>query len=144
MGSNYYLYLKSNYELINNQIVNDKLLNIDIDFLLDLIGIKIGKSSAGWKFCLYIYPHLDINSFNDWINIFKNNKYLIVNECKEIITPLEMIEIISEKKRVFKKEDTGKIIDDKYIIADVGLIKHDFLEFIVVEGETYDYYICEK
>lgn len=55
-----------------------------------------------------------------------------------------MIEIISEKKRFFKKEDTGKIIDDKYIIADVGLIKHDFLGFIVVEGETYDYYICEK
>lgn len=144
MGTSYYLYLKSNYELINNHIVNDKLLNIDIDYLLELTRIKIGKSSAGWKFCLHIYPHLDINLFNDWVNIFKNNNYLIVNEYKEIITPLEMIKIISEKKRFFKKKDTGKIIDDKYIIADVGLIEHNFTEYIVVEGKTYDYYICEK
>ena len=144
MGTSYYLYLKCNYDVINNLIKNDKLINIDKYDLLSCIRIKIGKNSAGWKFCLHIYPLLNINTFEDWKDIFKNEKFIIVDEYNEVIPINEMINIISKKERFYKKEDTGKTIDTKYIISEVGLLKHSFPGFKVVENETYDYLICEK
>mgnify|MGYP003289796921 CR=1 FL=1 len=144
MGTSYYLYLKCNYDVINNLIKNDKLINIDKYDLLSCIRIKIGKNSAGWKFCLHIYPLLNINTFEDWKDIFKNEKFIIVDEYNEVIPINEMINIISKKERFYKKEDTGKTIDTKYIISEVGLLKHSFPGFKVIENETYDYLICEN
>lgn len=144
MGTSYYLYLKCNYDVINNLIKNDKLINIDKYDLLSCIRIKIGKNSAGWKFCLHIYPLLNINTFEDWKDIFKNEKFIIVDEYNEVIPINEMINIISKKERFYKKEHTGKTIDNKYIISEVGLLKHSFPGFKVIENETYDYLICEK
>ena len=144
MGTNYYLYLKSNYDVINNHICNCEVFNIDKYDLLSCIRIKIGKNSAGWKFCLHIYPLLNINTFEDWKDIFKNEKLIIVNEYNEVISTIEMINIISKKERFYKKEDTGKIIDNKYVISEVGLLKHSFPGFKVVENETYDYFICDE
>ena len=144
MGTSYYLYLKCNYDVINNLIKNDKLINIDKYDLLSCIRIKIGKNSAGWKFCLHIYPLLNINTFEDWKDIFKNEKFIIVNEYNKVIPINEMINIISKKEMFYKKEDTGKTIDTKYIISEVGLLKHSFPGFKVIENETYDYLICEK
>ena len=144
MGTSYYLYLKCNYDVINNLIKNDKLINIDKYDLLSCIRIKIGKNSAGWKFCLHIYPLLNINTFEDWKDIFKNEKLIIVNEYNKVIPINEMINIISKKEMFYKKEDTGKTIDTKYIISEVGLLKHSFPGFKVIENETYDYFICEE
>ena len=144
MGTSYYLYLKCNYDVINNLIKNDKLFNIDKYDLLSCIRIKIGKNSAGWKFCLHIYPLLNINTFEDWKDIFKNEKFIIIDEYNKVIPINEMINIISKKERFYKKEDTGKTIDTKYIISEVGLLKHFFPGFKVIENETYDYLICEK
>lgn len=144
MGTSYYLYLKCNYDVINNLIKNDKLINIDKYDLLSCIRIKIGKNSAGWKFCLHIYPLLNINTFEDWKDIFKNEKFIIVDEYNEVIPINEMINIISKKEKFYKKEDTGKTIDTKYIISEVGLLKHSLPGFKVIENETYDYLICEK
>lgn len=146
MGTSYYLYLKSDYNVINNYFKtrkNNELFDIDKYDLLSFIRIKIGKSSARWKFCLHIYPLLNINTFEDWKNIFKNEKLIIVNEYNEVISFNDIINIISKKERVYKEEDTGKIIDNKYIISEVGLLKHSFPGFKVVENETYDYLICE-
>lgn len=144
MGTSYYLYLKCNYDVINNLIKNDKLFNIDKYDLLSCIRIKIGKNSAGWKFCLHIYPLLNINTFEDWKDIFKNEKFIIIDEYNKVIPINEMINIISKKERFYKKEDTGKAIDTKYIISEVGLLKHSFPGFKVIENEIYDYLICEK
>ena len=37
-----------------------------------------------------------------------------------------------------------RIIDNKYLMSKLGLLKHSFLGFKVFENETYDYLICEK
>ena len=66
MGTSYYLYLKSDYEIIRNYFKtrnNNNLFNIGEYDLLSSIRINIGKSSSGWKFCLHIYPNHNINSF---------------------------------------------------------------------------------
>lgn len=146
MGTSYYLYLKSDYEVIANYFKtrkNNKLFNIAEYDLLSIIGIKIGKSSGGWKFCLHIYPKHNINSFKDWHDVLKNDEYIIVDEYNKVINVNEMIKIITKKPRVYKKEDAGKIIDNQYIVSEVGLLQHSFPEFIIVKNETYDYLICE-
>lgn len=82
MGTYYYVYLKSDYETINNYFNNrpyNKLFAIDKYELLSSIRITIGKSSSGWKFCLHIYPSHNINKFDDWKNIFNDDKIIIVN-----------------------------------------------------------------
>lgn len=147
MGTNYYLYLKSDYEVINNYFKSRKsnhLFNINEYDLLSPIRINIGKNSCGWKFCLHIYLNHKINSFKDWCDILKNDEYIIVDEYNKVINMNEMIDIITKKPRVYKKEDTGKIIDNQYIVSKVGLLQHSYKGFIVVENETYDYLICEK
>ena len=147
MGTSYYLYLKTDYEAITNYFKvrkNSKLFDNEEYDILSNMSIEIGKSSCGWKFCLHIYPHRNINSFNDWKDILKNDDYIIVDENKKIISPNEMIDIITKKARVYKKEDTEKIIDNRYIVSEVGLLKHSYPGFIVVENETYDYLICDR
>ena len=41
-------------------------------------------------------------------------------------------------------KNSVKIIDNKYVISEVGLLKYSFPGFKVVENETYDYFICEE
>ena len=110
MGTNYYLYLKSNYDVINNHICNCEVFNIDKYDLLSFIRIKIGKNSAGWKFCLHIYPLLNINTFEDWKDIFKNEKLIIVNEYNEVISTIEIINILVKKKDSIKKKIQEKLL----------------------------------
>lgn len=145
MGTSYYLYLKETYEIIKNnsksEASTNKLLLFNMCELLSFTRIKIGKNSAGWKFCLRIYPLFNINSFEDWLNIFENEKFIIIDENGQIIETEEMIEIITKKESAFKKEDIGKLIDGKYLVSEVGLIEHSDPECIIVNGETYDYFI---
>lgn len=146
MGTNYYLYLKSDYEVISNYFKvrkNNNLFNFAEYEFLSPIRIHIGKSSCGWKFCLHIYPNHNINSFKDWYDILQNDEYIITDEYNEVISINKMINIITKKPRVYKKEDTGKIIDNQYIVSEVGLLQHSYQGFIVVKNETYDYLICE-
>lgn len=146
MGTSYYLYLKETYEIIKNNFKSEtpanKLLLSKMCELFSFIRIKIGKNCAGWKFCLRIYPLLNVNSFEDWLKIFQNEKFIIIDENGRIIEAEEIIDIITKKESFFKKEDIGKLIDGKYLVSEVGLIEHSDPEFIVVNGETYDYFIC--
>ena len=48
-----------------------------------------------------------------------------------------------KNQEFIKKEDAGKIIDNQYIVSEVGLLQHSCKGFIVVENETYDYLICD-
>ena len=68
---------------------------------------------------------------------------MIVDEYNNVISLNEMINIITKKPKVYKKEDAGKIIDNQYIVSEVGLLQHPYKGFIVVENETYDYLICD-
>ena len=98
MGTSYYLYLKSDYEIIRNYFKtrnNNNLFNIGEYDLLSSIRINIGKSSSGWKFCLHIYPKHNINSFKDWYDILKNDEYIIVDEYNNVISLNEMIDKVT-------------------------------------------------
>lgn len=73
-------------------------------------GLHIGKSSAGWCFSLHVYPSggretykltdygLGVESImspNDWKPLFE--KYGIVNEYGDTITPADMMKIINNR-----------------------------------------------
>lgn len=76
-------------------------------------GLHIGKSSMGWNFALRVYPlrdgHSDyhlkdhdipaeaITRLEDWIPLFK--QYGVVDEYKDEITPAEMLEIITDRRK---------------------------------------------
>ena len=76
-------------------------------------------------------------------DILKNDEYIIVDEYNNVNSLNEIINIITKKQRVYKEEDAGKIIDNQYIVSEVGLLQHSYKGFIVVENETYDYLICD-
>ncbi len=73
--------------------------------------------------------------FDDWVNIFKKDKYIIANEYNEIIN------IISKKESWFSKEEIGKRIDNEYVVSECSLLEHSYPGFVVIHGETYDYFI---
>ena len=107
MGTSYYLYLKSDYEIIRNYFKtrnNNNLFNIGEYDLLSSIRINIGKSSSGWKFCLHIYPNHNINSFKDWHDILKNDEY------NNVISLNEMINIITKNQEFIKKKTLVKLL----------------------------------
>ena len=113
MGTSYYLYLKSDYEIIRNYFKtrnNNNLFNIGEYDLLSSIRINIGKSSSGWKFCLHIYPKYNINSFKDWYDILKNDEYIIVDEYNNVISLNEIINILLKNKEFIKKKTLVKLL----------------------------------
>lgn len=59
--------------------------------------LHIGKSSVGWAFALRVYPDRGINSFDDWIKLFQDEKNNFTTEYREIITFDEMYDAITQR-----------------------------------------------
>ena len=102
----------------------------------------IGKSSAGWRFLLQIYPEQGINNLEDWKELFKDG--VIVDEYGEEVSQEDML------KKITKKEPSPGLKDklftimhnETYEVRD-GLIVHP-LKWNIVDNsakETYD--VCE-
>lgn len=110
MGTNYYLIKKKNYEIkdndytelsvhkLNNGWVWNNTYYPNLDELNKeyYVELHIGKSSYGWHFALCIYPEFNINSLEDWLREFKDNK--ILDEYDKEVTKDEMFETITNRK----------------------------------------------
>ena len=60
-------------------------------------ALHIGKSSSGWCFTLHVMPELGIADLADWDRKFRDPRYKIVNEYGEVITPMQMMDIITNR-----------------------------------------------
>lgn len=58
--------------------------------------IHIGKSSSGWCFALHVYPEMGIRDLADWQAKWATGR--IVNDSGEVLTPAQMLAIITERK----------------------------------------------
>ena len=56
----------------------------------------IGKSSYGWCFTLHVYPDKDINTLEDWKELFYHNQ--IKDEYGYYVTTEEMLATITERE----------------------------------------------
>jgi hypothetical protein len=81
MGTNYYYFRKPKCECCGREFE----------------PLHIGKSSVGWCFLLHVEPELGINTLDDWKSWFKVKGSYIRNECNEIRSEPEMIQIITER-----------------------------------------------
>ena len=167
MGCNYYLRKKSTYTPRNDKD-EGWYENYDFDFyeneynkVLELtngyvfentyyktveelnkvyyLTYHIGKSSAGWRFLLQIYPEQGINNLEDWKKLFKDG--IIVDEYGEEISQEDMLKEITKKAPSpgLKDESSTTMHDDTYEVRD-GLIVHP-LKWNIVDNsakETYD------
>ena len=111
MGTNSYLYIKTNYKnsfgtvqkLKNGYVYNDKFYptieEVNKDFYQVL---HIGKSSGGWHYLLCTYPQYNINTLEDWKKLFFDPKNYIKNEYGEKVSPEEMLDSITNRGKDFK------------------------------------------
>lgn len=83
MGTNYYLHEKPKCESCGRE---DEPLHI-------------GKSSAGWVFGLHVIPDEDINSLDDWQELWDKDGSSIIDEYGSEITVKEMEDIITDRGR---------------------------------------------
>lgn len=58
-------------------------------------NLHLGKSSAGWVFALHVYPERGIFDLYDWEPLM--NDSVIVDEYERIMTPDQMIRIITQR-----------------------------------------------
>jgi hypothetical protein len=63
----------------------------------------IGKSSFGYAFALHIYPEEGIYNLNDWQKLFNVPNSWITNEYGEIVSTINMNNVILRPKA--KKEE---------------------------------------
>lgn len=114
MGMNYYLRKKddSKFNIPSNAyMVNAGRLAVTIkekgetevllnlDKCVDTVDkLHIGKSSFGWNFSLCIYPTLNIYNLKDWIELFDNSEYEILDEEDRVVSKEEMLSTITERK----------------------------------------------
>lgn len=82
MGTNYYLHLKPDCKCCGRPFE----------------PLHIGKSSGGWCFALHVMPDDCINTLDDWRALWSAPSALIRNEYGEVITPVEMERVITERK----------------------------------------------
>ena len=119
MGTNYYLTRKIKYipeentpfslgcdcgetnpfKINNGWIVKNTYYKTIEDFSSSYEQeVHIGKASMGWHFSLAIYPKYGINNFKDWEKLILDPDNIIKDECDRVITPQEMIDIITKRK----------------------------------------------
>lgn len=91
MGTNFYLYEKPTCKCCNRPYE----------------PIHIGKSSAGWAFALHVIPSKNINTLEDWIQLWSLPGAYIENEYGEQITTKAMYNIITN--RVFSHRSTDEL-----------------------------------
>jgi len=146
MGTNYYLYRKTTFDPdrpipaalgcthghegepqeLDNGWVWDDTYYPDLDSLNAVFyqKIHIGKSSAGWRFLLCIYPaenplfaenprrreyYLNdpIQGLDDWVALFRMPGNIIKNEYGETITPERMWSLIANKTGRVEADEDG-------------------------------------
>lgn len=117
MGMNFYAYIKRKYDpklvdIYTDESERNGVTTLNNGFLWDntyyptmdevnkeySLLLHIGKSSYGWHFSLCIYPQLNINNLEDWINLWNTPGVTIFDEEDAISTP-EMIDRITNRKR---------------------------------------------
>lgn len=82
MGTNYYLHQKQDCECCGRPFE----------------PLHIGKSSGGWCFSLHVMPRDNINTLDDWIELWSEPQAFIRDECGEKIPTDEMLKIITQRK----------------------------------------------
>lgn len=82
MGTNYYLHNKPDCECCGRPFE----------------PLHIGKSSRGWCFSLHVMPADNINTLNDWRELWNKEGAFIRDECNEKIPIHIMEQIITERK----------------------------------------------
>lgn len=107
--------------------------------------LHIGKSSGGWCFALHVIPEENINSLLDWKKLFENPENKIYNEEDDIVSPDEMIKIITKRSftnNTSPREDFYK--KHRLERGPNGLVRHEIGRFCIGHGEgTYDLVIGE-
>ncbi len=91
MGTNYYLHKKADCECCGRPY----------DFL------HIGKSSGGWCFSLHVIPDENINTLDDWRNLWGAPGAYIRNEYGEKLS-------ISDMELIITARLGGAPFDDRY------------------------------
>ena len=95
MGTNYYLYIRSNHCEHCGRVDEEKL--------------HIGKSSAGWVFALKLYPDRGIDSLDDWRK--KLHEGIIRDNYGNMITLEAMIQCITDRRwnKIIKEIPKGAV-----------------------------------
>ena len=83
MGTNYYLHQKQDCECCGRPFE----------------PMHIGKSSCGWCFALHVMPDDNINTLEDWIDLWSEPGSFIHNEYGEKISTDDMLEIITGRRK---------------------------------------------
>ena len=106
-------------------------------------GVHIGKSSGGWCFSLNVMPEEKINTWQDWLDQFKNYKgSYIKDEYGQRITVKEMKSIVENRKWNSNRAWTTKEFSDNHAQhGPNGLVRHtiDGIHCIGHGDGTYDY-----
>ena len=126
MGTNYYL-----------QTPNNKL--------------HIGKSSCGWTFALRVYPKLDINTLEDWVKLFHDEKNKIYDEYDSLVTYDNMYDAITHRHgNTFQYKQAphgysswGDFLDRHHaVFGPNDLLRAKIDEFCIGHGAgTWDYFL---
>ncbi len=82
MGTNYYLHQKPDCECCGRPFE----------------PLHIGKSSGGWCFTLHVMPEDNINTLDDWRELWSKPGAVIRNEYGERVSNEEMERCITERR----------------------------------------------
>ena len=100
--------------------------------------LHIGKSSSGWCFSLHVDPSEGINSLANWQARWSKPGSIIVDECKQRVTPEQMISIIRERSGRVTAENMDLKANDAELGPN-GLARHRLGRHCVGHGDgTYD------
>lgn len=105
--------------------------------------VHIGKSSGGWCFTLHVMPEENINTWKDWLDMFRNHKdSYIKDEYGQRVDLPKFISIVAERKWESKRQWTEKEYRDNHAVPGPnGLVRHQIGSGLCVgHGDgTYDY-----
>ena len=156
MGTNYYLIRKmkyvpgtpttlglDSYDTEVTQLTNGYVCRNTYYPTLDALSkdfkqeIHIGKSSGGWYFGLCIYPKYGINNLEDWKKLFFDPEVVIQNESEKVISPEEMMSIITQRGVKGWTKDLQDDFEAHELTSQNMLMKH----FGVAPYRTFDEFL---
>ena len=115
-------------------------------------GIHIGKSSAGWCFALHVAPEggwdtkdIPIANLEDWKKLFYSDDAKIEDEYGDLITPDEMMSVITKRSWDSKEEHKlSYLVLNEAEVGPNGLLRMMEGERCVGHGDgTWDLVIGE-
>jgi hypothetical protein len=131
MGTNYYLYKKTNCECCGRPFD----------------PMHIGKSSSGWCFSLHIIPEDNINTLEDWKLLWNKQGSIIRDEYDKVISVVEMEDIITNRSWVknTNKKDQQWYLENHADQGPKNLARHKIDgRHCIGHGEgTWDYIVGE-